>query len=188
MRKELGKPTRDLFFRRIKEIAPEFLRVSTYDIKGFTWSFLRREGNLRQWLTFQRHKYEDAFTVGLSWSCLDDNPTLPRWGSPADPPVPGGCQFRLGHFWDPKHDKWWHIVKPEDDAFGMMFPLGDSQMAAALVEVPRQVEDAITGIEQHALPYFEMVARWARRRSPRVTAASNKPLKRTVGRRRPPAA
>ncbi len=56
MRKELGKPTRDYFFARLAEVAPDFQRCSAYDIKGFTWSFVRRQGDLYRWLWFQGHK------------------------------------------------------------------------------------------------------------------------------------
>jgi hypothetical protein len=82
VRKELGRPTRELFFKLLRETAPEFRPSSKYQIKGFTWQFMREYPDLRQWIWFQRHKYEVAFTVELSWSQVVDAPTGPPFGSP----------------------------------------------------------------------------------------------------------
>jgi hypothetical protein len=77
VRKELGRPTRELFFKLFRDVAPAFLPSGKHQIKGFTWQFLREYPDLRQWIWFQRHKYDDAFTLELSWSKVFDDPTLP---------------------------------------------------------------------------------------------------------------
>ena len=158
MRKEFGKPTRDLFFGRLKEIAPDFVKSSEHDIKGFTWTVARRIGDLRQAITFQRHKYDDAFTVEISWSCLHDNPVEAKFGEPSDAFTPRGLRFRLGRFWEPQKDVWWYVAEPQ-------FGLGLSHLLKTFVPAPdpeqaihAAVADAMNRIEQHALPYLDRVA------------------------------
>jgi hypothetical protein len=47
------------------------------------WTFTRQIGDVRQAIAFQRHKYDDAFTVEVAWSCID-NPFAAPWGGPND--------------------------------------------------------------------------------------------------------
>jgi hypothetical protein len=169
MRKQLGKPTRELFFSRLRYVAPDFHRCSTHDIKGFTWTFLRQQARLRQWLRFQRHKYDDAFTVELAWSCMFDNPTSPPLGGPDAPFTPNGCRFRLGAFWDTRGDFWWRLVDPpvrtvgtsSEDYVHDLFDQPVIDMDKATARVRPAVEDAIRRIQELALPYFERVSQWA---------------------------
>lgn len=169
MRKELGETTRELFFLRLGEVAPEFHPCSTYDVKGFTWSFLHREGPLSQWIWFQRHRTENAFTVEISWSCLSENPTHPPFGRPTDPFSPAGCRFRLGAFWEKGGDFWWHVTEPS----ASLFDLSPEEFSKSLLqppvinlekELPRiraAIEDCVSRIHDHALPYFRQVSEWS---------------------------
>lgn len=169
MRKELGKPTRQIFFSRLVEVAPDFRRDSSRDIKGFTWSFLRRAGDLRQWLWFQRHTYDDAFTVELSWSCVSDEPASPRLGRPDDAFTEQGCRFRLGAFWNPGGDHWWHVADrppsvldiPPDQSVDALLDRPPVNLELALPRVRLAVEDAIGRIREHAIPYFDRVLQWS---------------------------
>lgn len=175
MRKELGRPTRELFFARLAEAAPDFHRDSSRDIKGFTWSFLRRAGTLREWLWFQRHKYDDAFTVELSWSCLTDEPTRPRTGRPDDGFTEEGCRFRLGAFWKQGGDHWWYLMDPPPSILEMspekyvelLLERPPADLAQALPRVHMAVDDAIGRIREYALPYFDRVFQWAAAREAR---------------------
>ena len=168
MRSALGKPTRELFFKGLREAAPDFVRTSTYDIKGFTWSFLRRRGALRQWLWFQRHKHEDAFTVEVSWSLVFDEPSQPGFGGPEDPFRPEGYRFRLGAFLGAGADRWWHVAAPAPRAQSVeqiLASLAASQqvdVAAAMPRIEAAVADALGHVRAHALPYFDRVSEWAR--------------------------
>ena len=170
MRKELGKPTREYFFARLAEIAPDFQRCSTYDIKGFTWSFLRRQNDLYQWLWFQRHMYDDAFTVELSWSCLTEEPTRPPIRDPSDAFTPEGARFRLGRFWNSGGDYWWYIadpppsiseVTPEEYVNRLLAPRPEVDLGKVMPKLRATVDDVIVRIQEHALPYFNRVALWA---------------------------
>ncbi len=170
MRKELGKPTREYFFARLTDVAPEFQRCNTCDIKGFTWSLLRQERNLCQWIWFQRHKYDDAFTVELSWSCLTKEPQRPPHKNPADPFGPEGARFRLGAFWNNGGDYWWYVadpppamsdLSPEEYVRRLLMP-AEVDLSQALPRVRAAVDDAISRVQEHALPYFGRVAEWAR--------------------------
>lgn len=167
MRSALGRPTRERFFAGLREAAPGFVRTSKYDIKGFTWSFRRRRGKLRQWLWFQQHKYDDAFTVELSWSLLEDEPTRPGFGGPADPFRPEGYRFRLGAFLGAGGDRWWHVADPVPTARSveqLLASLAAAQevdVAAARPRIEAAVADALGVVRGHALPYFERVAQWA---------------------------
>ncbi len=170
MRKELGKPTREYFFRRLAEIAPDFHRCGTHDIKGFTWSFLHQEQELHQWLWFQRHKYDDAFTVELSWSCLTKDPARAPSKNPADVFTPEGARFRLGAFWNSGGDYWWYVadrppgimdVSPDEYIQSLLTP-GKVDLSKALPQLRAAVDDSIARIREHALPYFGRVAEWAR--------------------------
>ncbi len=166
MRKELGKPTREYFVAGLAESAPEFQRSSPHDIKGFTWSFVWRERELHRWLWYQQHKYDDAFTVELSWSCLTQEPTRAPSRNPADAFTPEGARFRLGAFWNKGGDYWWYVAdpppgildcSPEDYIKRLAMP--------AKIELPRvreAVDDAVARIREYALPYFDRVAEWAR--------------------------
>jgi hypothetical protein len=167
VRSALAKPTRDLFFAGLREAAPDFVRTSTHDIKGFTWSFLRRRGALRQWLWFQRHKHQDAFTVELSWSLLSDEPAAPGFGGPDDAFRPAGYRFRLGAFFAPHGDHWWHVADPAPAAANvqqLLESLAASQrvdVAAAMPRIEAAVADALGHLRAHALPYFDRVSEWA---------------------------
>ena len=155
MRKELGKPTRDLFFGQLKEIAPDFARSSEYDIKGFSWTVSRRIGDLRQAITFQSHKYDDAFTVEIWWTCTQGNPFERTLGDPSDAFTPRGVRFRLGRFWEPQKDVWWHVAEPTfgRSLLSVFHPQPDPETAIHVA-----VSDAVNRIQQHALPYFDRVA------------------------------
>ncbi len=168
MRKELGKPTREYFFARLADVAPEFERCSTHDIKGFIWSFVRQQRDLYQWLWFQRHKYDDAFTVELSWSCLTKDPARAPSKSPADAFTPEGARFRLGAFWNSGGDYWWYVadpppgmleVSPEEYINRLLRP-PEIDLTKALPRVHAAVDDAIARIREYALPYFGRVAEW----------------------------
>jgi hypothetical protein len=167
VRSALGKPTRELFFAGLREAAPDFLRTSTHDVKGFTWSFLRRRGALRQWLWFQRHKHDDTFTVELSWSLRSDDPAVPGFGGPEDPFRPEGYRFRLGAFFAPHRDHWWHVADPAPRAQSveqLLASLAASQqvdVAAAMPRIEAAVADALGHVRRHALPYFDRVSQWA---------------------------
>ena len=169
MRKELGKPTREYFFGRLAEVAPDFQRCSTHDIKGFTWSFLRQQRDLHQWLWFQRHKYDDAFTVELSWSCAIKEPTRPPFRNSSDAFTPEGARFRLGAFWNSGGDYWWYVadppprfseVTPEEYINRLLTPPPEVDLGKALPKLRETVDDAIGRIQEHALPYFNRVALW----------------------------
>lgn len=170
MRKELGKPTRDHFFARLAEIAPDFQKCSEYDIKGFTWSFLRQDASLYQWLCFQRHKYDDAFTVELAWSLQKQDPAIPPFRDPTEPFTSKGARFRLGAFWNNGGDYWWYVAdpppgildqSPEDYLKSLASP-PKVDLATALPRIHQTVDDAVARIQEHALPYFERVSVWAR--------------------------
>lgn len=161
MRKESGKLVRDLLFRRLGEVAPDFKRSSEYDIKGHTWTFARRVGDLRQALVYQQHKYDDAFTIELAWSCTLDDPFGASFGEPDKALQPRGCRFRLGRFWEPQKDVWWFVVESQY-AKGILSALRNAvvpERADLDAAIQREVGDAVARIQQHALPYFERVAR-----------------------------
>lgn len=171
MRKELGKPTRELFFAMVGDVAPEFGRCSAHDIRGFTWWLCRQRGNLRQWLSFQQHRYDNAFTVEISWSSVFEDPTRPPLGTPEDPFTPCGCRMRLGAFWNKGGDFWWHLtdpppglldVSPEEYLQAWAAPSA-VDLVTTLPRVRAAVEDAVERIREYAVPYFERVAAWASR-------------------------
>ena len=155
VRKELGKPTRELFFSRLAEIAPDFKRTSQHDMKGFTWTFTRRIGDLRQSITFQRHKYDDAFTIEISWSCTNDSPFEATLKDPSAPFEQSGVRFRLGRFWESQKDVWWYVAEPNfgRSLLSVFRPASDPKAA-----IDAAVADAIHRIQEHALPYFDRVA------------------------------
>jgi hypothetical protein len=166
LRKEIGTPTRQLFFARLADIAPDFKRSSRYDVRGFTWMFARKERDLRQVLWFQRHRYRDAFTVELAWSCVLDNASEAPFGDPSSPFTRDGCRFRLGRFWEPQKDVWWDVgasrLNRALTTIGALVGFRSSDSEAAPSTVKRAVDDASAKIVAYALPYFESVARWSR--------------------------
>ena len=164
MRKELGRPTRELFFKRFREAAPDFLPSSKHQIKGFTWQFLREYPDLRQWIWFQRSKNEDAFTLELSWSQVFDDPTRPPFGSPDKPLTREGYRFRLGAFRKPAGDHWWHVAEPPSlvaDALSLLRGKRAVDVEKHMPRIRAVVEDAVGLVKEHALPYLDRVAQWA---------------------------
>jgi hypothetical protein len=169
MRKELGKPTRASFARRLRSLAPDFDPAPDYAHDGVVWPFIRRREALVQCVWYQQHKYEDSFTVELSWSRRFLDPAEVPFGSPGDPFRPEGCRFRLGAFWAPIGDHWWPVadgppdiltMPPEEYLRALENPPPvdlDAQMPA----ISRAVDDAVGRIEEFALPYFDRVTEWA---------------------------
>ncbi|MDX2110343.1 MAG: hypothetical protein SFY80_08900 [Verrucomicrobiota bacterium] len=168
MRKELGKPTRELFFRRLGEVAPKFQRCGIYDIKGFTWSFLNQDKNLYQWICFQRHKYENAFTIELAWRLSAGDPCEVVFDAPTKSFSHKGNRFRLGGLWGNQRDYWWYVTDPlpdistasMEDYLQMCIAPPEIDIEKALPRIHAVVDDAISRIQNHALPYFEKVSEW----------------------------
>lgn len=162
-----GKGTSDLFFRRLREVAPDFERAGSLDIPGCTWTFMRRKDRLRQWLWYQQKSRDDAFLVELSWSCEVDDPTVAPIGGPSTPFTARGCRFRLGQFTRPGVDTWWPVgVGPPGpiETFARLLdgrPDVRVDVSSYLPAIGVAVEAVIEDIEGHALPYFARVAGWA---------------------------
>lgn len=104
----------------------------------------------------------------LSWSLLTDEPTRPGFGGPDDPFRPEGCRFRLGAFFAPRGDHWWHVADRAPTALSveqLLASLAASQqvhVAAAMPRIEAAVADALRHVRAHALPYFDRVSEWAR--------------------------
>lgn len=164
MRKELGRPTRELFFKLFRDVAPDFQPANQHQIKGFTWHFLRESPDLRQWICFQRHKSDDAFTLELSWSQTFEDPALPPFGSPEDPFQREGYRFRLGAFWARGGDHWWRVASRPSmagDALSLLLARTAVDVEKQMPRIRAAVEDAVGRVQEHALPYFARVAEWA---------------------------
>ena len=170
--------TSSLSLRRLRQIFDAAPRTTS---KGFTWSFLHHQEHLYQWLWFQRHKYDDAFTVELSWNCLTDEPTRPPFRDPADSFSPEGARMRLGAFWNNGGDYWWYVadappgildVPPEEWLKRLAMPQV-VDLNKTLPRLHRAVDDAIGRIRDYALPYFSRVGAWAREHSCEPVASPN---------------
>ena len=108
-----------------------------------------------QSITFQRHKYDDAFTIEISWSCTNDSPFEATLRDPSAPFELSGVRFRLGRFWEPQKDVWWYVAEPNfgRSLLSVFRPASDPKAA-----IDAAVTDAIQRIQEHALPYFDRVA------------------------------
>ncbi len=163
MRKEVGKPVRDEFFRGVASRFPCFKRVKGQRVPGFTWDWVWRiSSRLTVWLTFQRHKNEDAFTLQFAWAQEgDEPPTFPFVTPEESATVERGC-FRVGELWDPRGDYWWTVVPGPDpdrlvsDPVAYVEELMRPQPLPAdlAVRVQAAVQDALVKLEAHLLPHI----------------------------------
>ena len=173
MRKALGRPTREAFVARLRDVAPEFRPLSGHDIPGSTWTFQRSDGDLRQWIAYWQHKHDDAFTVEVGWSRVSDEPLSSWIGSPGDAFAPRGLRFRLSAFWK-EGDHWWPVADPPallqakttEDYLRMLAASARVDVDAHRPRLQAAVEDAIGRIAEHALPYFARVRQWAAAEGP----------------------
>ena len=168
MRSEIGKQLRPKLFRRLLLLFPDFKAVPGQRIRGFIWDFEALMGpGLMFRLTFQRHKYDDAFTLELTWAA--DGPALEtapfvdlREGVSG---VAG--RFRVGALWSRGGDYWWQVEPgtlsslASGNAFGVLHAmLAPRRSLPADIEarIDAVVEDAIQRLDAELRPVMVALA------------------------------
>lgn len=166
MDKTIGKAVRDPLFAWI--FGNGFTRSSRHDSPGLTWGFVRENGRRREWIVFQRHKFNNSFTLEIAWT---NDPQIEAYyrlpfGSPNEEPPVSGCRFRLGAFWAPE-DYWWVVAEPSLPEFPEAMDVEESlevfmnpkyaDLEESLPRIRECVADASRKLEEYAFPYFQKI-------------------------------
>jgi hypothetical protein len=168
MRKEIGKPVRQAFFKGVATRFPCFERTKGQRIPGFIWDWVWQVSpDFVVWLVFQRNKSEDSFTLACAWApTADEPPTYPLVAPDASLTAERGT-FRLGELWDPRGDYWWVVVPGPDptrlvshpEAFVEELLAGSPPVPDDLADrVHDAVSDALDKIDQYLLPHIRAMA------------------------------
>lgn len=170
MKADLAKDVRTRFERAFLVSFPQFQRLKKPEVPSdwrvYGW---RQSEGLSVYVTLGIANHCDDFTVEVAWSRLHRFPShipvgVPEWDPNA---IPVGkatdveSSFRAWHLWEPGRDVWWRVRRDRDvpdefdDLLPPLPPLPGDERARPVQE---QVDDAITRIRDHVMPYFRSLA------------------------------
>jgi hypothetical protein len=170
MRRPLATALVKAFERRIQEQMPQFRRLTDVelpdDCRAYAWP---AERGLCFHLLLQPHSSEDSFTLEIGFS---RNATWPVYVSPPvsakEAASASETRFRIGLLWSDNPDYWWDLA-PRPSAVPLEDALADygaflqsfrrPPVSEILSNVEPAVSDALLKIREHAVPYFEEIAK-----------------------------
>jgi hypothetical protein len=174
MRKQLGKAVRRRFELRLKETLPQFKTLPPaacpFGGRLFEWGV---RPDLSAFLFLQIGP-QDEFTIECAWSGDGRYPFDIPLGNPLDypgaevrrdRPQEGRFRFRLGNLWEARRDVWWYLA-PRPSLAALQAQLSavthgtyqEPPLDEALAKVDPLVDEAISRVRDHAVPYFLRVA------------------------------
>ena len=107
----IGKPLRSALFRRLSDRFPSFTPIRAQRVPGFTWDFESVVGpDLVFRLTFQRHKYDNSFTLEFAWAERRSQLDAARHVDARQPLSGSSGVFRVGALWSGTGDYWWKVT------------------------------------------------------------------------------
>jgi hypothetical protein len=168
MRSQLGNKVRAVFSRELTRQLPQFRRISVQLPPGYR-AYYSQVGSLHCYIILCIDRERDSFTIECAWStsgqfpsqaCLAEPRDWPERRIMRDQPSSGQFRFRLARLWETQ-DLWWHLVpsahvaKFTAESSPILNPMPVERATAGIQSM---VDNCISRIREHAIPYFEAVA------------------------------